>query len=112
MLSMTAGSMVGHLAKRSFGQYDLPIPRPRTGTGDDLLVVVPNLEEFASEWSIDPNDLRLFVCVHEIAHHAVLGVPHVRERMDEMLLRHVSSFRSDPGALEGQLGELDLANPA
>ena len=28
MLGMTAGSMVGHLAQRSFGQYDLPIPRP------------------------------------------------------------------------------------
>jgi len=28
MLGMTAGSMIGHLARRSFGQYDLPIPRP------------------------------------------------------------------------------------
>ena len=28
MLGMTAGSMVGHLAQRSFGPYDLPIPRP------------------------------------------------------------------------------------
>lgn len=112
MLSMTAGSMVGHLAKRSFGQYDLPIPRPVGGTSDELLVVVPNLEGFAAEWSIDPDDLRLFVCVHEIAHHAVLGVPHVRESLDEMLLRYVSSFRSDPDALEGRLGDVDLSDPS
>jgi len=113
MLSMTAGSMVGHLARRSLGQYDLPIPRPAAGPhADDLLLVVPNLDAFADEWSLQRDDLRLWVCVHEIAHHAVFAVPHVRTRMDDLLTRHVSSFRNDPMALEGRLGELDLSDPS
>lgn len=113
MLAMTAGSMVGHLARRSLGQYDLPIPRPATGPhADDLLLVVPNLDEFAAEWSLQRDDLRLWVCVHEIAHHAVFAVPHVRARMDDLLTRHVSSFRNDPSALEDRLGELDLSDPS
>jgi len=113
MLAMTAGSMVGHLARRSLAQYDLPIPRPPMGaTADDLLLVVPNLDEFAEEWSIARDDLRLWVCVHEITHHAVFAVPHVRARMDDLLARYVSSFRNDPGALEDRLGELDLADPS
>ena len=79
VLAMTAGSMVGHLAQRTFGQYDLPIPRPLTGpAADELLLVVPNLDAFADEWSLAPDDLRLWICVHEVADHAVLGVPHVR----------------------------------
>jgi putative hydrolase len=113
MLAMTAGSMVGHLARRSLGQYDLPIPRPvGSPHADDLLLVVPNLEEFAAEWSLQHDDLRLWVCVHEIAHHAVFAVPHVRARMDDLLTRHVSSFRNDPSALEDRLGELDLSDPS
>ena len=113
VLSMTAGSMVGHLAQRSFGQYDLPIPRPITGArADELLLVVPNLDEFATEWSITPDDLRLWVCVHEIAHHAVFGVAHVRARMDDLLTRHVSSFRNDPDALEDKIGAIDLTDPS
>lgn len=113
MLSMTAGSMVGHLARRSLGQYDLPIPRPAAGPhADDLLLVVPNLDAFADEWSLQRDDLRLWVCVHEIAHHAVFAVPHVRTRMDDLLTRHVSSFRNDPMALEGRIGELDLSDPS
>lgn len=113
MLAMTAGSMVGHLARRSLGQYDLPIPRPTTGPHpDDLLLVVPNLDEFAAEWSLQRDDLRLWVCVHEITHHAVFAVPHVRARMDDLLTRHVSSFRNDPSALEDRLGELDLSDPS
>jgi putative hydrolase len=112
VLSMTAGSMVGHLARRSLGQYDLPIPRPITGSSaDELLLVVPNIDAFADEWSINRDDVRLWVCVHEIAHHAVLGVPHVRAALDDLLTQYVSSFRSDPGALEEKLGELDLGNP-
>lgn len=112
VLAMTAGSMVGHLARRSLGQYDLPIPRPLVGTGaDELLLVVPNLDAFASEWSLARDDLRLWICVHEIAHHAVFGVPHVRARMDDLLNRYVSSFRNDPGTLEGRLGEIDPSDP-
>jgi putative hydrolase len=113
VLAMTAGSMVGHLAQRTFGQYDLPIPRPLTGpSADELLLVVPNLDAFAREWSLAPDDLRLWICVHEVAAHAVLGVPHVRARLDDLLTRYVSSFRNDPSALEDRIGEIDLADPS
>jgi putative hydrolase len=105
MVAMTAGSMVGHLARRSFGQYDLPIPRPRS---DELMIVVPNLEPFGREWSLPEDDLRLWICLHEIAYHTVLGVAHVRERLESLLTRYTTSFRNDPRALEEQLGDLDL----
>jgi putative hydrolase len=113
VLAMTAGSMVGHLAQRTFGQYDLPIPRPITGpAADELLLVVPNLDAFGREWSLAQDDLRLWICVHEVAAHAVLGVPHVRARLDDLLTRYVSSFRNDPSALEERIGDLDLADPS
>lgn len=112
MLAMTAGSMVGHLARRSLGQYDLPIPRPTGGSGaDDLLLVVPNIDTFADEWSLPADDLRLWICVHEIAHHALFGVPHVRARMDDLLTRYVSSFTNDFSGLEDRLGEVDFSDP-
>jgi putative hydrolase len=105
MVAMTAGSMVGHMARRSFGQYDLPIPRTPS---DELLILVPNLDEFGTEWSLPADDLRLWICVHEIAHHTVLGVPHVRARLDALLGEYTTKFRNDPRALEEHLGDLDL----
>jgi putative hydrolase len=107
MLGMTAGSMLGHLARRSFGQYDLPIPRPPS---DELMIVLANLDEFGSEWSLPGDDLRLWVCLHEVAHHAVLSVPHVRARLQELLDAYVSGFEPDSGALESKLGELDISD--
>ena len=104
MLGMTAGSMLGHLARRSFGQYDLPVPRPE---GDELLLVVANLDEFGEEWSLPDEDLRLWICLHEIAHHTVLAIPHVRARLTRLLEEYVSGFDPDPNALEARLGEVD-----
>lgn len=112
MLAMTAGSMVGHLGRRSFGQYDLPIPRPTSGANaEDLLLIVPNLDAFAAEWSLPAEDLRLWICVHEIAHHAIFGVPHVRARLDDLLTRYVSSFTNDFSALEDHVGHIDPSDP-
>ena len=107
MLSMTAGSMVGNLARRSLGQYELPIPRQ----GSELMMVPANIDALADEWSLDRSDLRLWVCLSELTHHAVLSVPHVSRRLNELLADYVRKFEADPTALESRMGELDFANP-
>lgn len=109
MLGMTAGSMLGHLSTRSFGQYDLPVPRSGR---DEIIVVLRNLDEFGDEWSLDRDELRLWVCLHEIAHHAVLGVPHVRTSLEEMLGAFAANFQPDTGVLEQRLGDLDPTDAA
>lgn len=108
MLGMTAGSLVGHLARRTFGQYDLPIPR---ALSDELLVVPANLAEFGEAWSLPPDDLRLWVCLHEVTHHAVQGVPHVREQLTSLLQRYAEGFEPNAGSLEDRLGEIELSDP-
>jgi putative hydrolase len=109
MLGMTAGSMVGHLAQRTLGQYDLPIPRP---SGDELLVVPRNIDAFGEAWSLPLDDLRLWVCLHDVAHHAVLGVPHVRDRITSLLHQYLAGFESAGAPLEDRLGELELQDPS
>jgi putative hydrolase len=108
MLGMTAGSMVGHLARVSLGQYDLPVPRPPS---DELLVVPANLAELAAEWSLPDDELRLWVCLHEVTNHAVLGRRHVRERLETLMGAYVDGFRLDPTALESAFGDVDPTDP-
>jgi putative hydrolase len=106
MVGVTTGTMVGRLALRSLGTYDLPIPRD----DDELLVIVPNVEAFAADWSLPAEDLRLWICLHEVAHHAVLGVPHLRTALTNLLSRHAGAFRNDGSALQDQLGDIDLTS--
>jgi uncharacterized protein (DUF2342 family) len=105
MAGMTTGTMVGRLALRSLGTYDLPIPRPTGGPdADTLLIVSPNVEAFSADWSLPADDLRLWICLHEVAHHAVLGIPHVRDAIGDLLARHAGAFRNDPADLGDRLG--------
>jgi putative hydrolase len=104
LLGMQAGSMVGHLAIRAMGQYDLPVPRPPS---DELLFVPATIDRFATDWSLPVNDVRLWVCLHEITHHAVLSRPHVRARLEELLTAYAGSFEPNGSALEDRLGGFD-----
>lgn len=108
MLAMIAGSMVGRLAKRSFGQYDLPIPRP---AGDQLLIVAENISDFGNEWSLDADDLALWLCLHEVTYHAVLSVPHVRSTLESMLHSYLSGFEPAGAGLEERLTAIDSLDP-
>ena len=104
MIAMQVGSMVGNLARRSFGQHELPLPRRSV---DEVLVVPANAAAFAEDWSLPPDDVRMWVCLTATAYHAVLSRPHVRERLEALLLEYASSLRPDPGALEQRLAEID-----
>jgi putative hydrolase len=107
MLGMAIGSMVGRLARRSFGQYDLPLPRPPSS---EIQVLPGTIEEFARDWSLPDEELLLWVCLHQITSHAVLGVPHVRAELEQLLRDHAGGFRPDPGAVTERLGTFDLGN--
>jgi putative hydrolase len=109
LLGMQSGFMLGHLARRALGQYGLPLPRL---PADQLLVVPANLDAFAEQWSLAADDLRLWVCIHEVTHHAVLGRPHVRSRLEALINEYVSRFEVDPAALEASLGDLDPTDAA
>src|SRR5579859_3016999 len=104
LFGMQGGSMVGHLGSRAMGQYDLPVPRPAS---DELLFVPSTIDGFGVDWSLPPDDVRLWVCLHEVTTHAVLSRPHVKARLEELMLAYAGSFQPDAGALEARLGSFD-----
>jgi putative hydrolase len=110
-MGMMTGTMVGHLAKTAFGPSRLPLPH----RGTDIPVVAANVTTFAEDWSLDVNELRMWVCLAELTQHAVLSVPHVRAALDAALDDYVDAFEPNPAALEDKLESLDpsaLSDPA
>ena len=109
LLGLQFGAMVGHLAERAMGQYDLPIPRTES---DQLMMVPASIAAFSGDWSLPLDDVRLWVCLSEVTHHAILGRPHVRARLLELLEGYASGFQHDPSALEDRLSDIDPSNPS
>jgi putative hydrolase len=104
MMGMSVGSMVGNLARRAFGVYDLPIPRPAPA-----LVLVPGtIDAFASDWEIALDEMRLWVLAHELAGMTLFSIEHVAAHLRTLVQRHVGAFKPDPSALTDKLSSLDI----
>ena len=115
-LGMQFGSAAGHLARRAFGQYALPLPWPESST---LLLVPGNVARFAEDWSLPLQEVQLWVCVRELTMHAVLTRPGVRNSLTTLLgdasahaaaaqrsiVERLGEGLADPTALEDALGD-------
>lgn len=103
MMGMAVGSMVGRMAARTFGQYDLPIPRGDT----TLLVVAANIDGFADEWSLPVDEMRLWVLAQELVGHVLFSIAPLRDQLAALVRRHVGAFRPDPAAIGERLASLE-----
>ena len=128
LLGMQFGSAAGHLARRAFGQYALPLPWPESNT---LLLVPSNVATFAEDWSLPLQEVQLWVCLRELTMHAVMTRPGVRSSLMRLLGRRLGPCRrgrsapwsnasatawATPSALEGVLSDpesllADLISP-
>jgi putative hydrolase len=126
-LGMQFGSAAGHLARRAFGQYALPLPWPESST---LLLVPGNVARFAEDWSLPLQEVQLWVCLRELTMHAVMTRPGVRASLSTLLadasahaaaaqrsvVERLGDGLGDPAALEDALGDpeallADLISP-
>jgi len=115
-LGMQFGSAAGHLARRAFGQYALPLPWPESTT---LLLVPSNVARFAEDWSLPLQEVQLWVCLRELTMHAVLTRPGLRSSLTTLLgdasahaaaaqrsiVERLGEGMGDPAALEDALGD-------
>lgn len=104
LLGMQIGSSVGHLARRAFGQYPIPVPRPPTG---EVLLVPENIRSFADDWSLPPDEVRLWTCISEITHHTILSRPTVSSELSLLVESYAKGFEIDQQDVEKRLAEID-----
>ena len=104
MMGMALGSMVGRLATRAFGQYDLPIPREST----TLMLLPGSIDAFATNWSLPVDEMRLWVLAQELIGHAVFSQAPARKAITSLVQRHVGAFQPDPAGVADKLATLDV----
>lgn len=108
-MGMTIGSMVGLLARKSLGQYDLPLPRP---ANREFMVVPGTIDAFANEWNLDVREVRMWTLIRELVIHHLFGVEPIRSAVLELVRSFVGAFRPDPAAIGDKLASIEMDNPA
>lgn len=106
MMGMAVGSMVGRLSARTFGQYDLPVPRSTA----EVMIVPANIDEFAAAWGLEVDEMRLWVLSQELTAHALFSHAALRDQLLSLVGSYVAGFHPDPSAVAEHLGELQLTD--
>lgn len=92
------GALVGYLAQRVLGQYDLLVPDD--DAPDAVYYVGPNVLALEKRFAFRPTDFRLWVAIHEVTHRAqFVGVPWMREHFLSLVQQAFDVVDPDPRSL-------------
>jgi coenzyme F420 biosynthesis associated uncharacterized protein len=110
MLSSQIGFLVGYLARRVLGQYDLGLLAAEPATVGKLYFVEPNLRQVERTLDVPRDELRRWIALHEATHaHEFELHPWVRTYLNRSLRRYVRLLVDD---LHGRGGENPLVTIA
>ena len=80
------GVLLGYLARRVLGQYDLSLLGREPRCAGRLYFVEPNIAGVQQELGLDDEDFRLWIALHETTHAFEFeAYPWVREYFNTML---------------------------
>jgi coenzyme F420 biosynthesis associated uncharacterized protein len=88
---LQAGTLLGYVAQRVLGQYDLPVANPDIPDPDGtVFYIVPNIVATERRHGFRPADFRLWIALHETTHRrqfrGVVWLPgHIQGLLDQFL---------------------------
>ena len=99
------GGLLAFMSSKVLGQFD-PFWTGPDGEAGRLLLVAPNIVDVERKLEVDPDDFRLWVCLHEETHRLQFtGVPWMRGHVRGLLDEFSDATELDPQALSRFLSE-------
>jgi uncharacterized protein (DUF2342 family) len=89
------GSVAGHFSARAWSLAVLPLPR----LNDQRLLVVNNLTNFATEWSLERDEVYVFALAQEFVASLVLSQPGTGDALRALLIDAVNEATAVQGDL-------------
>jgi coenzyme F420 biosynthesis associated uncharacterized protein len=93
VVSLEVGVLVGYLAQRVLGQYELVLlERPAEPRPPRLLFVLPNLSQAVERFDADGREFMTWVALHEVTHAVQFGgVPWLKTHMSGLVSELLAS---------------------
>ncbi len=103
-----AGQVFGFLATRVFGGYDVGVPREIAGP---LRFVMPNIERFERDWSLDTREFRTFVALHQVVHRLQFAQAWLPTHAAGVIDDFLSTMTIDVEAIRGRFESVSPTDP-
>ncbi|HHC08502.1 MAG TPA: hypothetical protein ENK55_07275 [Actinobacteria bacterium] len=107
LVGVELGAVLGFLARRVLGQYELVLPTGDDDHGDTLVFVGGNVLDLERRFEFRPREFRFWVALHEATHRAqFVGVPWMRDHFLGLVAELLDAARPEPGRLARVAREL------
>lgn len=94
------GVLMGFLAQRVLGQYDLLVPSDGDADVDAVYYVGPNILALEKRYGFRPGDFRLWIALHEVTHRAQFrAVPWMKDYFMSLVDGAMGLIEHDPKRL-------------
>jgi len=96
LVSGELGLLLGYLARRVLGQYDLALLGKEPVTTGKLYFVEPNIRAVEEQLGLPPADFRMWLALHETTHAFEFEAhPWLRDHFNGLLERYFALLRDD-----------------
>lgn len=107
MMGAQIGALLGFLARRVLGQYDLSLLSPDPGVRGALYYVEPNIARVQTQLGLNDEDFRLWIALHETTHvFEFEAYPWVREHFNSLVRTYFEQLDDQLNIFGGGLGQL------
>jgi coenzyme F420 biosynthesis associated uncharacterized protein len=100
MAGAEMGVLMGFLAQRVLGQYDLLVPNDGNADVDAVYYVGPNILALEKRYGFRPGDFRLWIALHEVTHRAQFrAIPWMKDYFMSLVDGAMGLIEPDPKRL-------------
>lgn len=106
-VAVEIGLVLGLLAKRVLGQYELVLPTGDEESGDTIFFVGPNILWMERQFEFRPEEFRFWVALHECTHRMqFVGVPWLRDYFLGLVSEMAAGSVPEPGRVARVIEDL------
>lgn len=110
LMGAEVGALVGILARRVLGQYELVLPSGEGRAGDTVMFVGVNVLDMERRHEFRPDEFRFWVALHECTHRLQFtGVPWLREHFLSLVEKLVQVSVPEAGRMQRIRDEMRTA---
>lgn len=109
LIAAEMGALLGVMARRVLGQYELVLPS--SDSGDVIYLVAPNILSLEREHQFKPSEFRFWLALHEATHRSqFVGVPWMQDYFFSLVKDLVATAKPESGRLTRLIGEVRSAS--
>jgi len=108
MFGVQAGTMLGYLSHRAYGDDDVLLP---TKLPFRVGLIASAVQKFCNDWSVPADEAILYFLILQTLRAHIRAESWLTKKLDELCTQYVAAYELNPYKLEELMGDMNIENP-